>query len=428
MKNNFFKLTFILLIGGLITKILGVINKIIMARLLGSESLGLYMLILPTFTLLISLSQFGLPIALAKLISEEKRNNKQLFFSILPLLLIINILLMIIIIVLAQFISNNLLHNPTICLSIKAMALVIPFTTISSICRSYFFGKQKMIPHVISNIIENTTRLLIIYFTLPYIIPLGNNYTICFLILINVISEIISTLVLVFFLPKNTTIKKSDLILNKAYLKDSLRISIPNTCSRLIGSIGYFLEPIIITQFLINNYSKEYITTQYGIITGYVIPLITLPSFFTLAISQVLLPIISKEYSNNNIYKAKRYMKYALLLSVILSLPIIIPFIINPSFFLNIVYHTNQGTNYLKVFALVSIFLYLQAPLSSCLDALGKSNDNLIITIIGTSIRTIFLIILSLLNIGLWSLVIATTINILITVLLLFTRVFYHLK
>ena len=53
-----------------------------MARLLGSESLGLYMLILPTFTLLISLSQFGLPIALAKLISEEKRNNKQLFFIV----------------------------------------------------------------------------------------------------------------------------------------------------------------------------------------------------------------------------------------------------------------------------------------------------------------------------------------------------------
>ena len=428
MKNIFFKLTFILLIGGFITKIIGIITKIIMARMLGGEQLGLYMLIIPTFTLLISLSQFGFPLALAKLIAEDNRNNKQLLISIIPFLMIINIILMIIIILFSDFISNNLLHNQNINLAIKAIAFVIPFTTISSICRSYFFGKGKMIPHVISNIIENITRLLILYFTLPYIIPYGKKYTICYLILINVISEIISTIILIVFIPKNITIKRSDLKPNKSYFKDSLRISIPNTTSRLIASFGYFLEPIIITSILINNYSSSYITNEYGIITGYVIPLITLPSFFTIAISQAILPIISKEYIRENIYKVKKIIILGILLSIIISLPITILFIIYPNLLLQIIYHVQTGSNYLKTFALFSILLYLQAPLSSCLDAMGKSKDNMIITLIGTITRTFILTITSLLNIGMWCLILSSCINTIITTLLLFIRVFFHLN
>ena len=85
MKDKFIKSTIILLIGGVITKILGMLIKIIMARLIGTKGLGMYMLILPTFTLLISLSQFGFPLALSKLIAENNRNNKQLIFSIFPI-------------------------------------------------------------------------------------------------------------------------------------------------------------------------------------------------------------------------------------------------------------------------------------------------------------------------------------------------------
>ena len=78
MKNKFIKSTIILLIGGLLTKVLGMLIKIVMARLIGTKGLGMYMLILPTFSLFISLSQFGIPVALSKLISEDTRNNKKL--------------------------------------------------------------------------------------------------------------------------------------------------------------------------------------------------------------------------------------------------------------------------------------------------------------------------------------------------------------
>lgn len=425
MKDNFLKSTIILLIGGLLTKVLGMFIKIVMARLLGTKTMGMYMLILPTFTLLISLSSFSIPLALSKLISEEKRNNKKLVFSILPVSIIINIILIILIVLLAPIISNKLLHNNDTYISILSMSLVIPFTSISSICRSYFFGKQKMLPHVLSNIIEDLVRLLIIVIGIPLVKPLGMKYIVCFLILINIISEVISTIVLIIFLPKNIHITKEDLKPNKTYIKDSLKICIPNTTSRLIGSIGFFLEPIILTNILIKNYNIDYITREYGIITAYVIPLILLPSFFTLALSQSILPVISKYSVTNNIKAIRRKTNQVILLSLLIGLPVTIILLVKGDLLLNLIYHTNQGTNYLKILAPVCILQYIQSPLSSILDALNKSKDNLKITILGTLTRTISLILFY--KRGIYSLIISMSLNIIITTLYQIKKVRYYL-
>ena len=69
MKNKFIKSTLILIIGGMITKIIGMVIRIAMTRMLGAEGIGIYMLIMPTFTLLIALAQFAKPIAISKLVS-----------------------------------------------------------------------------------------------------------------------------------------------------------------------------------------------------------------------------------------------------------------------------------------------------------------------------------------------------------------------
>ena len=415
MKEKFIKSTFILLIGGFFTKILGMIIKIVMSRMIGTEGLGLYMLILPTFSLFIGLSQFGMPIALSKLIAEDKKNNKNLFFSILLVVLCVNLLLIFIIILSAPFLAVRLLHNSGAYLGILAIALVIPFTSISSICRSYFFGKERMAPHVISNILEDIVRLFLMVIGIPFFRSKGINYAVCYIVLSNIISEGISILVLFLFLPKHVVFKRSDLVPNRDYIRDSLSIGIPNTTGRLIGSVDYFLEPIILTFVLLKcGYSSEYITTEYGILSGYVMPLILLPSFFTNAISQALLPVISREYANGKVMTVRGKIKQAITISLIIGVPVTIFFILFPTFFLKIIYHTTLGKNYVRVLAPVCLFQYIQSPLASCLDAMGKSGDAMVATTWGVVVRSGLLFLLSFFNIGLWGLIIAVAINVLV--------------
>ncbi len=428
MKEKFIKSTLILLIGGLVTKVLSLVIKITMTRLMGPKGLSMYMLVLPTFSLLINIGTFSLPLALSKLISEDTRNNKNLFFSVLPIILVINLSLIILIIISAKYISTTLLKNSDLYISILSMSLVIPFTTISSICRSYFFGKEKMYPHVISNIIENITRLILMIIGIPYFLKFSLKITISFIILSNIISEVTSTLILILYLPKQITLKREDFIPNKVYIKDTLKISVPNTMSRLIGSIAYFLEPIILIEFLSKNYSLSYITTEYGVIGGYVIPLILLPSFFTLAISQALLPLVSKEYTKNNLLYIKRKIKQTLILSLAMGLIVTIPLTLKPELFLNLIYKTTIGSNYMKVLAPICLLEYIQSPISFSLDAMGKSKDNFITSIISISSRLLSLIILSNFKIGIYAYIISLSINIILTTLYPYKKLKKYLK
>ena len=410
-KSNFIKSSIILIIGSFITKILGMIIKIITTRLVGVEGIGLFMLISPCYMLLVSIATLGFPIAISKLISEDKYNNKNIVLSVIPISLLINLIMMILLFMFGKFISINLLHEPRTHLGIISIGFVLPFISISSIIRGYFFGKERMFPHVITIIIEDFIRLFILVLGIPIFLVKGLEFTIAFLILSNIFSELSSIIILIFLLPKKN-IKKDDFIPSKDNLKNIFSLSIPTTISKLIGNIGYFFEPIILTGVMLHiGYSSKYIITEYGIVSGYVLPLLLLPSFFTMAISQALIPTISKAYSKYNLDYCKNKIKQAILISLLIGIPATIFFELFPSFSLKFLYNTNIGINYLRVLAPICLFQYIQSPLTSSLQAMGKAKDAMNGTIIGMITRTTLLFCLTYLKIGIWGLIISTSIS-----------------
>lgn len=412
MKNKFIKSTLILIIGGAITKMINMLIRIILARILGTDGIGIYMLLMPTFSLFIAIAQLGFPVAISKLVAEENRKSKNLVFSIVPISLLINFIIMIILIFSSNYIANNLLHEPNTYYGLICMSLVLPFISISSILRGYFFGKQRMFPHVISNITEDIVRLITIILGLPIFLLKGIDYAISFVILSNIISELTSILILFIFLPKNFKIEKKDIVPDRTNLKDIFSISIPTTISRLIGNIGYFFEPIIITNVLLHlGYQNSYIIHEYGIINGYSLSLLTLPSFFIMAISGAIIPVISKSYSKGDLMGTKRKIKQGIIFSLIIGIPISLFFFIYPELPLKLIYNTNEGINYIRILSLFFILSYISAPLSSSLQAMGKSNISMRGTIIGMLIKIIVLIV-GLYLIGIWGLILSLIIGI----------------
>lgn len=412
MKDTFFKSAIILLIGGAITKALGMLIKIIMTRVVGLNGISMYMLIFPTFSLFMTLSQFSFPISISKLIAEEKYNSKKLIISIIPLTIIINIILMIIIIISAPFISNNLLKNKDLYYPILTIALVLPFDSISSILRGYFFGKQKMIPHISSLIIEQIVRLTLIILIIPTLLKINIIYAVMGLIAVNIFSELSSIIFLSFFIPNKKINSKDELKPNKADIKRILRIAVPTTSSRLIGSICYFIEPIIITYTLSKTYTISYITQEYGLIEGYVLPLLMIPNFFTSSISSALLPTISNYYSNKKYKEIKTKIKQVITISLLIGIPTTIILILKPNILLKLIYNVDKGENYIKVLAPFFILLYIQGPLSSVLQAINESKAIMYHNLIGTLLKITAIVILSKLNIGLYNFIIAMIINV----------------
>lgn len=414
-KNKFLKMTMLLIIGGFITKILGMLIKIVMTRFIGTEGIGIYMLIMPTFSLLVSLTQFGFPVAISKLVAEDRFNNKKLVFGIIPISLGICFIILLVLLSSGQFIATELLKEERTYLGLISIGFILPFIAISSILRAYFFGKERMFPHVISNILEDVIRLVLIVLFIPSILKMGLSYVVAFLILISIFSELSSIIIFLICLPNKISLKKEDFKPKKDYLKTVLSISIPTTGSRIIGSIGYFLEPIILAYtFKQCGYSNNFMITEYGILNGYVLPLLLLPSFFTMAISQALIPIISKTYTQHNLKETKRKIKQAIFYSLVVGIPCTLLFMLIPEIPLRLIYNTTEGISYIKILAPICLLYYIQSPLNGTLQAMGKAKEAMKGTLLGMTFRTTFLFVFSLLHIGMWGLVIAVSTNIII--------------
>ena len=414
-KSKFIKSTIILLIGGMLTKILGMVIKIITTRLIGTKALGLYMMIMPTFNLFITLAQLGFPVAVSKIVSEDKKENKKVIFNCIFISLIITFILMLILIFSSSSIAK-FLHNDKLYYPILAIGFTLPFISISGIIRGYFFGREKMIPHVVSNAVEQISRIILNIICLPFLV---NNFsvivTITFLVLSNIISELVSIFILYFFLPKKIIITKDMIKPDYEYIKDVLNISLPTTGSRVIGTIGYFFEPILLTTFLLlNNYTNDYITYEYGIITGYVMPLLMLPSFFSMAISNA--------YANNKILYVKEKIKQSLSISLFIGLIFTIFIMLYPEFFMNLIYGTTDGVNYIRIIAPFFLFYYIQVPITTILQALNKSKEAMLSTLVGIFIKLGLIISLSYMHIGIYSLIIGTIVN------MIYVTIFNYIK
>lgn len=396
---------------------LGMIIKIVLTRLIGTTGIGLYSMIMPTFLLLNSIAQLGLPTALNILIASDKYSTKNLVFTSILISLSIDILIMLFLIVASSFFSNNLLNDSRLTLGLLSIGFVLPFITISNCLRSYFFAKQRMYPHVITNIIEDLVKLIFIIIGIPFFLNKGIEYAIAFVILSNIFCELSSIIIFIFLIP-NFKCSKKEIMPNKKNIKELFKIALPTTGSRLIGSIGYFLEPIIITFVLLQiGYNNNFIVNEYGIINGYVMQLVLLPSFFTGAISQALIPIVSKNYVKGNYKYISKKIKQAIFFCLLIGIPATILFELFPHVLLKFLFNTSKGIEYIKVIAPICLLHYIQSPISSSLQAMGSAKISMLGTLIGMILRTIFLFIFSYLKIGLWSLLIATSINIIFVTL-----------
>lgn len=418
MKNNKFVMgTLILIVGSLLTRSLGFIIKVIYTRIIGQTGISLYSLVLPTYSLLLTVATLSLPISISKLVSLENRRSKHILISIYPLVLLINIITIVLVIISSPFIASNLLHQPSTKDYIISMGLVLPFVSLSSLIKGYFFGKQRMSPYAISNVLEQVLRLILIITVLPILKSYSTNLAVIGLILLNIISEIFSIIIFLFFLPKNVKINKNDFKLDPTIVKDTLKVSIPTTGARLIGNIGYFFEPIILTNILLfTGYSKNFILMEYGTYNAYAITLLLMPSFFLAAITTSLVPEVSKIFIRKDKKMLLKRIKQSLYSSFFLGLICNIFLFIFAHSILKVIFNTTEGINYIRVLAPFFLLFYIEAPLSSILQAMDKPKETARITLNGVIIKTIVLTVTSFFHIGIYSLVIAEITSILFVV------------
>lgn len=404
--------TIILLTGGFLSKFLGFVLRIIITRQIGTEGIGLYSLVMPTFGLFITIATFSYPVAISKIISARGKSSKKAIFSIIPISIILNLFTLLIIFLISKPLANIFLKDQRLYIPLLSIGFTLPFIGLSSIIKGYYWGKQRMGVYILSNIVEQIVRIIVLILLIPKVIKVSLVLTISLIIIVNVLSETSSIIVMLLGLPKGVKITKEDLRPSKEYIKDIMNICVPSTSSKIVGSISHFLEPIVLINVLSYvGYSNNYIVTEYGIVNGYSLALLLIPQFFTMSISTSLIPELSKSYSIGDIKNCKKRLCQITGLSLMIgafSTGIIFAV---PEYFLNLIYNTNLGANYIRVLAPFFLLYFINTPLASAMQALDMSKDEMQITLLTSFVKLFLLSLLAFLKIGMYSLIISTIIT-----------------
>jgi len=404
--SKFLKGTFILLTAGFITRVLGFIYRIVLARSIGEEGVGLYMMAYPTFILVVTITQLGLPVAISKNIAEaEARRDFAEIKKILVVSLAITIGLSIIItpalLLLAPILSTTLFTDQRTYYPLMAIAPALPIIAVSSVLRGYFQGRQNMRPSAISQILEQIVRITLIATATKTFLPYGVEYAAAAAMAASVLGELLSLIYLVttFKLKKRFRLRKNFFQFvhkGKRTFKELMEIALPTMGSRMIGSIAWFFEPIVVAHSLaIAGVIAVNATRQYGSLTGYAMPLLMLPSFVTFSLSTSLVPAISEANSRNN-HKLIEYRLQQALRFVFLTggLAVIVLYVLADPL-MQLMYGSTKGAYFIRIMAPFFLFYYYQGPLQAVLQALNLARAAMINSLIGAVVKTAVIFLLA---------------------------------
>ncbi|MGJ9457077.1 stage V sporulation protein B [Oceanobacillus sp. CF4.6] len=405
-KQTFLQGAMVLIIAGMITRFMGFINRIVVARLMGEEGVGLYMMALPTLFLVMTLTQLGLPVAISKRVAEADAVNdqakiKKIIIVSLMITLTTSIVFTILLAIGAPYLASSLLTDSRSMLPLLAISPIIPITAVSAVIRGYFQGKQNMKPQSYAQVIEQIVRIACVAFFINLLLPYGVEYAAAGAMFSVILGEFISMMYMIYVFKRKKTLKLRNRFFSyfrsgQTVAKELFSIALPSLGSRMIGSISNFLDPILVFQSLaLAGVASSLATKQYGELTGYVMPLLYLPTFITHSLAVALVPSIAEAEANKN----RKIIHYRIHQSIRISFASGAISTVVLSLFsvqlLTYMYGTGNASHYLVLMAPFFLLLYIQAPLQATLQALDLARPAMWNSLIGVALKSIVLLALA---------------------------------
>jgi O-antigen/teichoic acid export membrane protein len=388
--------SFIILSGStLITKLFSIFNRMLLARLLNEEAMALYILVIPTLGLCITLAQLSIPSAVFRLISNPKYSNKKVIISACIICSLTCSIIILFLLFFSKSISIYFLKEENAYLPLLSLIPLIPLVGISGIVKNYYLGKEDVWHISVASFLEECARILFTYIMLKIFHNLSMKYLVSIAMIAMSIGEIASISYLLF--RKHLTSYSFSYQLKDNFIyKDLMNIALPLTGSRLLHSLYNFIEPIVLVYILTNmNINENTIHLDYAVINGYVINMLVTPTFFNNVILRLLIPILNRDISYNHKKDLQKHIIYGVLSSFIISLPFTLLFYFFGDICLKIMYNTTNGYIYLKYMSIPFTLFYLQTPLSATLQALNKNKELFMMNILECIIEFILLIVLT---------------------------------
>ncbi|WP_102026725.1 putative polysaccharide biosynthesis protein [Salirhabdus sp. Marseille-P4669] len=414
--SNIIRGTMLLTGANYLSKLLGIIYLIPFEALVGYNAIALYTFAYTPYSILISISTMGIPLAMSKFVSKHNtmgdyRAGRVMLKSAMKVMVLTGFIAFLILFFGAESIAklsiadydlNNSVEDAAFVIKMVSFALLILPTM--SILRGFFQGYGSMGPTAISVVMEQIVRIVFLLGSVFIIIKIMDGSTLSAVGIATFaafVGAVGSLLVLAFYwksrkayldveLQKQTVKKRHT---KKQMYRELLSYAGPFVLVGIATPLYQLIDQFTIIRAMGNIGLKDISELVYAVIVSLGHKLVIIPVTIATGLSLALLPVITKSFTEN---KREVYI-HQINLSLQTVMLIIIPAAVGLSILGTEAYASFYGVDedlaiagpLLSWYAPVALFFGLFTVSASILQGLNRQNFALISLGIGILIKVI---------------------------------------
>ncbi len=302
-QDSLTRATLLLTGVGVVSQGLGFFYRVMLSRLVGAETMGLYQLIMPVYSVLVSVTITGMTVGLSSLSGKyaatgNQRAATQLLYTSLRGLVLLWVPIAAAVCLFSRPLAAQVLGDGRTRLGLVLLLPVLLLTGVENLTKHHFYGLGETRLPAAVEIGEQFIRTAAILGLLALLLPLSQAHAVAVIVLGMVVSEVFSSTALTFFRRKREGpyrlrpgAGERPASLRRQLAQVAVPVSTAALLNNLISSADSVLIPRQLEAFgLAAGEAME----LYGVVFGMTLPLLTLPFAFVNALSLALLPRLTR--------------------------------------------------------------------------------------------------------------------------------------
>lgn len=404
LKNMFLRGAMALTAAGIIVKLLGGVNRILLSRILGGEGIGLYQIAYPVYVLGLSIAGAGVPIALSVMVAEkiaqgDSGGARRIFRIILVFMTVVAVFFGAGLFLGAEgLIAFGLVRDVRAYFPLVVLAPALTVSIITCTFRGYFQGLQIMIPTAISQMCDQFVRVCVMLVLAYTLLPYGLETAVTGAAFGAVPGALAGLAVISALYARH--VRRSVPPLRGAgngepvfsLLRRFVILAVPVAAANMLLPAVAGIDMIIVPMRLeAAGHSVQASTALYGYLTGMANGLVQVPAILTVSLATSLVPAVSAAFTAGRLQEVKERTDTAMRIANLITVPACLGLAVLATPISELLYNTAAAGPAIRVLALAAFLIGLQQVTNGLLQGMGRTG----IPLLNMGIAAVVKIILS---------------------------------
>ena len=317
----------LLTVTGLFSQVVGFVYRMLLSRLIGAETMGLYQLVMPVYSVLMSVTAVGLTVAVSTLSArfhalEDDGTVKHVLRRALGGFFLLAVPLGMAVAALSDPISVYLLGDARTRLGVVLLVPCVLLTGVENLHKHCFYGIGRVRPPAAVETAEQLIRAGAVLGLLAVLLPRSAEETVGVIVLGMVLCEVFSASALTLLFRRYWRQFPPGPARTEVSGRSLFAIAVPVGATSLLGTLLSCANSVLIPAKLVEGgLPLSDAMSEFGVLCGMTLPLLALPTGFIGALCLVMVPDLSRRTAQGDRRAAGGFLDRVMSATSLLTAP-----------------------------------------------------------------------------------------------------------